>query len=133
MKAEIIKNTNQFSLFMPYDKDIVSTIRTIPKRFWDADFKTWHLPIGSYPKMVAILKARKFEIVECNRDAITVLDNDTIRVRFTRFIETSPSILTIDGASYDPIRRYFKVPLSQIDAIDELLENSKLSVVRRIF
>jgi hypothetical protein len=133
MKAEIFKNTNQFSLYMPYDKDIVSTIRTIPKRFWDSDFKTWYLPISSYPKMVEKLKARKCEIVDCNRDVITVLDGDTIHVRFTRWIETSPSILTIDGASYDPNKKYFSVPLSQCDTLDELFENSKLSVLKRIF
>jgi hypothetical protein len=89
MNAEIVIKNDRFSLFMPCDRATVSVIKKIPKRFWNNEFKTWHLPLSFYYEVKETLAQSKYEIVECNHDVIITWHRAAGRIHkmYTSFTE----------------------------------------------
>lgn len=59
------KNINdEYSMFVSfeYDNYIVSVIRELPTRYWDADSKQWEIPINKLPTLLQKLSDYEFDI-----------------------------------------------------------------------
>lgn len=68
IRAEIknsVKCNSDMSLFLSfnYDTTIISVIRSLPSRFWNADNKTWEVPFNKLPYLLENLSDQEFEIV----------------------------------------------------------------------
>lgn len=99
-KSKRVYTENPYSIFVtfPYDQKIIDTVRTIEGRKWDADNKTWELPILGLETLVKNLPEFDFEIEGYTALAEQVSEEVAIPANFN--FKTNPFKHQIDGFMY---------------------------------
>ena len=99
-KSKRVYTENPYSIFVtfPYDQKIIDTVRTIEGRKWDADNKTWELPILGLEVLVKNLPEFDFEIEGYTALAEQVSEEVAIPANFN--FKTNPFQHQIDGFMY---------------------------------
>ena len=75
--ADSIKMNGEYSLFVsfPFNNQIVSVIRELPSRYWNADTLEWEIPFNKFSTLLNKLSDFEFEIVgkyvDTNKPKIT--------------------------------------------------------------
>lgn len=99
-KSKRVYTENPYSIFVtfPYNQKIIDTVRTIEGRKWDADNKTWELPILGLEALVKNLPEFDFEIEGYTALAEQVSEEVAIPANFN--FKTNPFQHQIDGFMY---------------------------------
>ena len=99
-KSKRVYTENPYSIFVtfPYNQKIIDTVRTIEGRKWDADNKTWELPILGLESLVRNLPEFDFEIEGYTALAEQVSEEVAIPANFN--FKTNPFQHQIDGFMY---------------------------------
>ena len=56
MKVQIVKNSERFHVYCPYNSKVLKLIRRIKNRYYNRNNKTWYLPIKDYIQFKDSLK-----------------------------------------------------------------------------
>ena len=99
-KSKRVYTENPYSIFVtfPYNQKIIDTVRTIEGRKWDADNKTWELPILGLEALVKNLPEFDFEIEGYTALAEQASEEVAIPANFN--FKTNPFQHQIDGFMY---------------------------------
>lgn len=96
--ADSQKMNGDYSLYIsfPFDNKIVSTIRELPSRYWNADEKEWEVPFNKLPVIIKDLSDYDFQITG------KYIDTSKPEVRVPEGFEfkTKPFSHQIEGFNY---------------------------------